>query len=176
MGLRHWPFVAVIAIAIVLLGSCVLIFNLPRTETFSGAGGTISSGTTTEFPLTVDVAGEIREIESVSLTGLSHPDSQALNIQLQAPGLFDTALSQYRGNGSQSFDGDYVFVDLGSDSGADTYLPESGDIYETTYESSTDLDEFDGKDTHGVWKLVFFNTGATGSLDGWSLELTYKEY
>lgn len=170
----------VMALAIVVAGgtisSCIFDWNLERTDSFPGQGGTIVAGGTSKFPATVSEAAEIREVRSVTLYGLVHPNSQELNIELQAPGGFKTSLSQYRGTGSQEFDGDYVFVDLGSDEGADTYLPTSGAILSETYEASTDLDEFNGKDTLGTWQILVTNGGLTGSLDNWTLELRYKRY
>ena len=179
IGSSDWlPFSASTEIVVVVgaVSSCTFDWIVGRTDTFTGTGGTISTADTSEFPVSVEVAGEIWEIESVTLRGLVHPDSQDLNIELQAPGLFKTSLSAYRGTGSQGFDGDYVFVDLGSAEGADTYLPTSGTILSETYESSTDLDEFHGKDTLGTWRLLITNNGATGSLDNWTLELRYKRY
>jgi hypothetical protein len=169
--------VVVVVVLSGALASCTFVWNLARTDTFSGSGGTIAGAGESEFPASVPIAGEIWEIKSVTLRGLVHPNSKELNIELQAPGMFTSSLSSYRGTGDQAFDGDYVFVDQGSDEGADTYLPLDGVIYPATYEASTDLSEFNNKDTLGTWKLIITNSGTSdGSLSDWSLELRYKRY
>jgi proprotein convertase P-domain-containing protein len=165
-----------IAVFVLSLSSCWLLFNLPTTDTYIGSGGTIAPGAS-EFTLNIPVAAEVRDIEGIALDGLFHPDSTDLLIQLEAPGGLKLDLSSYRGSGGQEFDGDYTFVDRDTTDAVNIYVADgTGTIVPTSYWSDADLDDFDEKDVRGTWKLVFSNNGATGSLDNWALELTYKEY
>ena len=165
-----------VVIFVLSLGSCWLFFNLPQTDTFSGDGGTITTATS-QFTINIPIAAEVREIKGITLNGLVHPDSADLLIRLEAPGGFSLNLSSYRGTGSQSFDGNYTFVDPETADAVNIYVADtSGTIVGTRYWSDGDLDKFDGKDVRGTWTLSISNNGPVGSLAGWSLELTYKEY
>jgi len=176
MRLSRWVIALGVVIFALSLGSCWLFFNLPQTGTFSGDGGTITTATS-EFTINIPIAAEVREIEGITLNGLVHPNSADLLIRLEAPGGFSLNLSSYRGTGSQSFDGNYTFVNPDTADAVNIYVSDgTGKIVETSYWSDADLGEFYGKDVRGTWTLSISNNGSVGSLAGWSLELTYKEY
>jgi subtilisin-like proprotein convertase family protein len=176
MRFNRLAMACAIIVLVLSLNSCWLLFNLPTTETYTGSGGTIGAGAS-EFTLEIPVAAEVRDIEGITLNGLDHPDSSDLLIQLEAPGGLKLDLSANRGTGDQEFDGTYTFVDRETADAVNIYVADAtGTIVPASYWSDTDLDEFDEKDVRGTWKLVFYNNGATGSLDNWALELTYKEY
>ena len=176
MRLSRWAVAIGVVVMIFSLGSCWLFFNLPETQTFPGAGGTITTATS-EFTVNIPIAAEVRDIEAITLNGLVHSNSVDLLIRLEAPGGLSLNLSSYRGTGSQSFNGNYTFVDPDTVDAVNIYVSDgTGTIVGTSYWSDADLDEFDGKDVRGTWTLIILNNGSTGSLGAWSLELTYKEY
>ena len=176
MRLSRWVLALGVVVFVLSLGSCWLFLYLPQTETFNGGGGTITTAAS-EFTLSIPIAAEVREIDGITLNGLVHPNSVDLLIRLEAPGGFSLDLSRYRGTGNQSFDGNYTFVDPETADAVNIYVADgTGKIVETSYWSDADLDEFDGKDVRGTWTLSISNLGLVGSLTGWSLELTYKEY
>ncbi len=176
MRLSRWVIALGVVVFVLFLGSCWLFLDLPQTETFNGDGGTITTATS-EFTVSIPIAAEVREICGITLNGFVHPNSADLLIRLEAPGGFSLNLSSYRGTGSQSFDGNYTFVDPDTADAVNIYVTDtSGTIIGTSYWSDADLDEFYGKDVRGTWTLSIVNNGSVGSLTSWSLELTYKKY
>ena len=176
MRYASWLASIMVVGCVLLVTSCIWVFNWDKTDTYSGGGGAVAANSVSEFSVYMPEAAEVRKIERVALNGLFHPDAAALNIQLRHPGGLPVSLSGNRGDG-MAFDGDYGFVDDSNADAVNNFVAVGGVVVEADYWASGDLDQYDEKDTLGTWELVITNSGGTvGSLDGWALTITYKEY
>ena len=171
--------ILILFISIVTLATCDFLSILGnQTQEYSNTtGGNITGVGYSEFLIDVTDAGAIDSIEKITLTNLSYSEAKDLTISLESPGGREKTLVSQKG-GSNDYTGDYIFVDDSDDSGLSHIVTYSGDVVPETYQAEGDLDDFEGNDIKGNWKLrIYDNTSPTdGSIDGWSIRIQYEEY
>ena len=170
MKFVRWAVILVFAVLVALsFSSCALG---AETRVVSATAGALTG--THSFPVNFPYAGEIVEVQSVALQGLSHADAENLRITLRSPGLQPVILSNYEG-GTDDFLGTYTYVDSGSGEGVNVYVASAGIIVPTTYWAYGDLSDYDDKDCIGDWKLEIDGASA-GTLSSWAITIQYRPY
>lgn len=187
------------SLAILGLGAACLVGSAQATTFGPGAGGAIPDGvapsgtainlsTVGVFTSTITVAtsGLITSFNSVTLTGLSHPQAGDLVITLSHGGrtvdLLDHVAASIPTNFGSTADlsGDYTFMIGGA-----AIVGNAGTITPGTYapvanaaggwSSATDLlSDFAGLDVQGAWTLTIRDLlrDDTGTLTSWAFDAT----
>jgi subtilisin-like proprotein convertase family protein len=148
--------------------------------------GTLGSGNPYPSPITVSGAGDVTDLVTVQLAGISHTFPDDLDVLLVGPAGANVILMSDTG---QTFDLAGVTVTFADAGGP---LPDAGQIVTGTYRPTnaggadswptpapvasgqTALDTFVGFDPNGTWNLFVIDdaTGDTGSIDGgWCLNI-----
>jgi len=134
--------------------------------TYTGTGGAIADNSTTDF---TNIVPDSVVIGDVNVTlDITHKRGQDLDVFLVAPDGTRVELFTDVGGNGDNFSGTTL------DDAASGSIAAGAALFAGSYRPEGSLNEFDGKDSQGVWKLEVTDDKRreSGTLNSWSIEVT----
>ena len=161
--------IVVVSIALVSCGTTIF------TETYTGAGGSITDGVNT-FTIDVSNEGWVLNVLEITLTDFIYPTASDLQIRFEKVDDERVTLLDQRA-GTNDFIGTYTFVDNSDEAGLSRIVTYNGVVVPETYQSEADFGIFEETVQTGTWQLTISDWTAAndGTLGSWTIEIEYDE-